>query len=128
MIEQFPAVDVRLTGVVMLNNGFKEATIQDMATMTPIVSLILMATMAWLLRSVSLTVVTFVIIGLSTIAAAGVAVWIGYEISGPVAPAPRHDYDACHCQLYPHPRDLQLAFPARQIQIPRVDGKHAVEL
>lgn len=86
--EKFPQVEIRLTGVIMLNNGFKEATIQDMATMTPIVALILMLTMAWLLRSVSLTIVTFVIIGLSTVSAAGVAVWLGNEISGPVAPAP----------------------------------------
>jgi hypothetical protein len=86
--EQYPDVEVRLTGVVMLNNGFKEATIQDVLTMMPVVTIILMVTMAWLLRSISLTIVTFVIIGLSTVAAGGVAVWIGYEISGPVAPAP----------------------------------------
>jgi len=86
--QNYPNIEVRLTGVVMLNNGFKEATIKDVMTMMPVVTIILMGTMAWLLRSISLTVVTFIIIGLSTVAAAGVAVWVGYEISGPVAPAP----------------------------------------
>ena len=87
-LARYPGVEIRLTGVVMLNNGFKEATIKDLATMTPIMLVILVSAMALLLRSLLLTFVTFTVIALSTFTAGGIAVMLGYEMSGPVAPAP----------------------------------------
>jgi uncharacterized protein len=87
-LAKYPGVEIRLTGVVMLNNGFKEATIQDLGTMTPIMLIILVGSMALLLRSFLLTFITFTVIALSTFTAGGIAVMMGYEMSGPVAPAP----------------------------------------
>lgn len=84
----YPEVTLGMTGVVMLNNGFKEATIQDILTLTPIVLVVLMATMAVLLRSFSLTLAVFAVIGLSVLSAMGIASLLRLEISGPVAPAP----------------------------------------
>jgi len=83
-----PNLDLRMTGVVMLNTGFEEATIRDILTMTPIVLVVLVAAMAWLLRSVALTLGIFSVIFLSVLSAMGIAAAIGLEISGPVAPAP----------------------------------------
>ncbi|MCH7959691.1 MAG: MMPL family transporter [Candidatus Hydrogenedentes bacterium] len=84
----YPEIEIRMTGVVMLNDGFKTATIKDVLTMTPIIAIILVATMIVLLRSFSLTLATFFLIAMSVGSAMGVAVLLDYEISGPVAPSP----------------------------------------
>ncbi len=73
--ETHTQVDVRLTGMTMLNNAFTESGIKDMTTLIPLMYLVLIVAMLILMRSISATFATVSIIGLSAAAAMGVAGW-----------------------------------------------------
>ena len=84
----YPSLKVYLSGIVMLNNAFGEATIYDMSHLLPLTLLIILLTVFFLLRSLSGTVTTFVVIIISVATAFGLAGWIGIELSSPVMSAP----------------------------------------
>lgn len=70
---EFPHVDLRLSGISMLNSAFVETGIRDMRTLIPLMYLVLIVVMVVLLRSVSGTIATVAVIALSAISAMGVA-------------------------------------------------------
>jgi predicted RND superfamily exporter protein len=72
---RYPDIDVRLTGVSMLNNAFMEVGMGDMKKLIPIMYGVLILAMVVLLRSTSGTVATFLVIGFSSVAALGIAGW-----------------------------------------------------
>jgi predicted RND superfamily exporter protein len=72
---KYPNIDVRLTGVSMLNNAFMEVGMGDMKKLIPIMYGVLILAMVVLLRSTSGTVATFLVIGFSAAAALGIAGW-----------------------------------------------------
>lgn len=84
----YPSHKVYMTGTVMLNNAFGEASIYDMSHLLPLALLLILATVYLLLRSISGTFVTFVIVMVSTVTAFGLAGWMGIELSSPVMSAP----------------------------------------
>lgn len=84
----YPALDVRLTGVLMLNNAFSESSIQDMSTLVPLMYLAILITMVLMLRSVSATLATTFIIIFSIITGMGAAGWLGMYLTPPLASAP----------------------------------------
>jgi len=84
----YPDITVYLSGIVMLNNAFGEATIYDMTHLLPITLLLILITVFFLLRSVSGTVTTFIVIVLSVVTAFGISGWLGIELSSPVMSAP----------------------------------------
>jgi hypothetical protein len=83
-----PEVEVRLTGTVMLNNAFAEASIHDMATLVPIMYLVILGVMVFMLRSWRATLATTGIILMSILGAMGAAGWMGMHITPPLASAP----------------------------------------
>ena len=84
----YPEITVYLSGIVMMNNAFGEATIYDMSHLLPITLLLILVTVFLLLRSVSGTAITLVVIVFSLAATFGLAGWIGIELSSPVMSAP----------------------------------------
>jgi predicted RND superfamily exporter protein len=88
IVAAHPAVEVRLTGTVMLNNAFAEASIHDMGTLVPIMYLVILAVMVFMLRSWRATLATTGIILMSILAAMGTAGWLGMHITPPLASAP----------------------------------------
>ena len=84
----YPDIKVYLSGIVMMNNAFGEATIYDMSHLLPVAILLILATVFFLLRSVSATIVTFIVILSSVVTAFGLAGWLGIELSSPVMSAP----------------------------------------
>jgi predicted RND superfamily exporter protein len=84
----YPDLKVYLSGIVMLNNAFGEATIYDMSHLLPITLLLILITVFFLLRSISGTVTTFVVIMLSVVTAFGITGWLGIELSSPVMSSP----------------------------------------
>ncbi|CAM2010744.1 efflux RND transporter permease subunit [Acanthopleuribacter pedis] len=88
MGDQFPGVDIHLTGILMLNNAFDEAAMHDMATLMPLMFAVIALVMALLLRSVSGTVATLTVVGLSVMAAMGFTAWLGIPMSPPSSIAP----------------------------------------
>ena len=83
-----PEVRVAMTGLVALNSAFFEAGIDDMSTLVPLMYGVLLLTMAVLLRSVSGTVATLLVIGLSAATAMGIAGWFGIQLTPTSAVAP----------------------------------------
>ena len=84
----YPDIDVYLSGIVMMNNAFGEATIYDMSHLLPLALLLILVTVFFLLRSISGTITTLVIILLSVATAFGISGWLGIELSSPVMSAP----------------------------------------
>ncbi|MEN8215846.1 MAG: efflux RND transporter permease subunit [Pseudomonadota bacterium] len=83
-----PKLDVYLTGMVMMNNAFPEASIVDMTTLIPFMYGIIILSMILLLRSVWATVATLIIITFSVLSAVGIAAWLGIRLTPPSASTP----------------------------------------
>ncbi len=83
-----PDIEVHMTGVVMMNNAFLEATRNDMRHLVPYMMAILAVVLIISLRSVKATALIFLSIVLSIAAAMGMAGWNNVILSAPVATAP----------------------------------------
>ena len=88
MSADYPHLEFRLTGFVMLNNAFQEASMHDMQTLVPLMYLMIMVIMAFLLRSVSGTLTTMTVVAASIMATMGITGWLGIPLSPPSAIAP----------------------------------------
>ncbi len=88
MLEKFPDIEIRLVGMTVMNNAFPEASQADAQLLYPIALGFIILTLLLLLRGLSGTITTFLIIIFSIIAAMGTAGWIGIKLSPPVMSAP----------------------------------------
>ena len=80
---QNPGYQTHITGMTMLNNAFQESSMKDMATLVPLMYLVITLTIVALLRSVSATVATLGVIALSVVSALGLAGWAGLNLTPP---------------------------------------------
>lgn len=80
---EHPGFDVHITGMVMLNNAFSESAMTDMGTLTPAMYLMILAALVLLLRSISATIATLVVVGFSVVGALGLAGWAGLFLTPP---------------------------------------------
>ncbi len=78
-----PGYRVHITGMAMLNNAFQESAMHDMATLTPLMYLVITITMALLLRSIAATFATLIVIGFSVAGALGLAGYAGMSLTPP---------------------------------------------
>lgn len=83
-----PGTRVAVTGTVPLGIAFDEAAQSDLQTLVPVMYGILLLVTVLLLRSVSGTVATLIVIGLSTATAMGAAGWLGVKLTPASAVAP----------------------------------------
>ncbi len=88
MLEKYPEVEIRLVGMAMMNNAFPEASQDDFSTLYPLALAFIIFTLLVLLRSISGTIATFIMIVLSIMTAMGLAGWSGVLLSPPVMSAP----------------------------------------
>lgn len=86
-IEEAYPVEVRLSGVVMLSNAFFESSMQDMASLIPLMYLVIIVTMMALLRSFGATFATVLVILFSMLTAMGAAGWAGIKLTPPSSAA-----------------------------------------
>ncbi|MHA1539984.1 MAG: efflux RND transporter permease subunit [Alphaproteobacteria bacterium] len=86
--EAHPDLTVVLSGTVILNNAFSEASIADMKTLIPMMYGIIIIAMLLFTRSLSGTLSTVFVIIFSIVTAMGLAGWIGIKLSSPAAMAP----------------------------------------
>jgi len=87
-IEANYPIDVHLTGMMMMNNSFMESTQNDMASLVPIMYLVIIIITFFLVRSFSATIGTVIIIVMSVVTAMGIAGWLGVKLTPPSASAP----------------------------------------
>lgn len=85
---RFPDVDIRLSGVMMMNNAFPEASKRDFMSLIPLAFLAISLMLLLLLRGLSSTFSTVVLVLFSIIAAMGAAGWLGINLTPPSASAP----------------------------------------
>jgi len=83
-----PDVDVYLSGMIMMNTSFGESSISDSATLVPLMFLVVIVTIGLLLRTITGTISTVLIIIMSIITTMGLAGWLGFYLTGPSSSAP----------------------------------------
>jgi len=85
---QNPDLDVYLTGMIFMNNSFKESSQKDMAFLVPLMFLVVILIVGFLLRVITGTFATVIVIFLSILAGMGLAGWAGIKLTPPSASAP----------------------------------------
>jgi amino acid adenylation domain-containing protein len=83
-----PDMDVYLTGSVMMDAAFSDASEHDAKTLTPIMIVLIIVGLTWFFRSFSGMLVTVSVITLSIVTALGLAGWLGIKLSPSSVPAP----------------------------------------
>ena len=86
--QTYPELQPYLTGIVMMNAAFPEATIYDMTHLIPAAFAIILLLVYLQLRGFGGTVGTFLTILMSIISAMGLAGWMGIKLSPPAMSAP----------------------------------------
>ncbi len=88
MLEKYSNVEIRLVGMAMMNNAFPEASKDDVANLYPLALGFIILVLFIMLRNVSATFATVIMIFLSIFTAMGLAGWSGILLSPPVMSAP----------------------------------------
>jgi len=83
-----PGTEVYLSGMVMMNTSFGEASMDDGATLIPLMFLVVVITIGLLLRTISGTFATVLVIIMSIATTMGIAGWTGFYLTGPSSSAP----------------------------------------
>ena len=87
-IEAKHNVNIRLGGVIFLNNAFLESSMLDMATLVPAMYLVILIVAYLLLRSIMATVLVLFVVVPSIMVAMGAGGWMGIGLTPPSASAP----------------------------------------
>ncbi len=82
-MQKFPGIDVKMTGIIMMNNAFPEASIYDMTHLVPFMFLMFVVVLFFWVKGLSGTITTFFIIVFSIIGAMGMAGWLGIALTPP---------------------------------------------
>ena len=83
-----PGSEVYLSGMVMMNTSFGESSLNDSATLIPLMFLVVVITIGLLLRTITGTVTTVLVIIMSIVTTMGLAGWLGFFLTGPSSSAP----------------------------------------
>ena len=87
-LDEFPETEVYLSGMIMMNTSFGEASIGDSSTLIPLMFLIVIVTIGLLLRTITGTIATVIVIIMSIVTTLGLAGWLGFYMTGPTTSAP----------------------------------------
>lgn len=85
---RYPDIEIRLAGISMMNNAFPEASEHDGMTLIPAAFAMIIITLLFLLRGVSGTLATVILVLFSIIVAMGTAGLLGIRLTPPSASAP----------------------------------------
>lgn len=86
--KEHPEIDLHLTGAVMFDNAFGEASVNDIRTLVPLMLCAIIIIIGLTLRSFAGTFVTLAIIVMSTATALGLAGWLGITLNPASASSP----------------------------------------
>ncbi len=84
----YPEVEVRLVGMVMFNNGFSEASMNDVKILYPIALAFIMLFLILLLRSITASIITLLVMFMSIMAGMNIIIGLGTPITPPLMTAP----------------------------------------
>ncbi len=83
-----PDIEVRLTGLVVMDTAFMEASMKDMSSLTLVMFALIIAGLLFFLRSITATLSILSIIIMSIASTMGFAGWLGVELTPVSAGAP----------------------------------------
>jgi predicted RND superfamily exporter protein len=83
-----PDIDVHLTGLVVMDTAFMEASMTDMGSLTLVMFLLILIGLLFFLRSITATLSILVIIIMSIASTLGFAGWLGVQLTPVSASAP----------------------------------------
>lgn len=83
-----PNIEIRLSGMVLMDNAFAEASISDMQSLVLLSFVAMLITLGFLLKSVAGTIATFLVIMLSIFFAMGLGGYLGFPLTPPSATTP----------------------------------------
>ena len=86
--ERYPDIQFMLSGMIMMNTSFPEASKHDASILIPIMFGVVVLTILFLLKSFTGTISTFVIIISSIITSLGIWGWLDGFMTGPSAGSP----------------------------------------
>lgn len=81
--QKFPRIEMKLTGIVLMNAAFSEASLYDMQNLVPFMFLMFLFVLYLWIRGLSGTIATFLVIVFSIIGALGTAGWLGIALTPP---------------------------------------------
>jgi len=81
--KEYPDIAVKLTGIIMMNQAFPEASQYDMSTLFPLMMLVFIVVLYFWVKGLSGTFATLVIIVFSIIGAMGLAGWFDIALTPP---------------------------------------------
>jgi predicted RND superfamily exporter protein len=84
---QHPDLSVYLSGTLMVNDAFYEVAKRDLLTLIPAMFVVLVVSLALMLRSPVGSLATFAVVGASNAIALGIGAWIGIQLTPPSAAA-----------------------------------------
>jgi hypothetical protein len=87
-MEKYPSIEIRLSGMVMMDNAFSESSKKDMSSLVPISFLLMLITLGILLKGFSGTIGTLLIIIFSIVVAMGAGGYLGFPITPASASTP----------------------------------------
>ena len=87
-MQRNPNVEVRLTGMVIMNATFPKLSQQDMKTLYPLMILIILVAMSFMLRSIAGVIASMGVLIMSVIATMGFTGWLGIYMSPPTVTTP----------------------------------------
>lgn len=83
-----PELDVYLTGLVVMDNAFMEASQQDMQTLTLLMFALVLTGLIFFLRSLFATISILILSLLTMISTMGISGWLGFKLTPVSASAP----------------------------------------
>lgn len=88
IMAKYPNLETRLTGVVMMNTTFQEASQADAGSLVPMMFGVIFVVMFFLLRSFAGVFTTLLLVILTSIAAMGASGWLGMPLTSASISAP----------------------------------------
>ncbi len=79
--EKNPDIDLYLSGVVMMDNAFAEASEHDMKTLMPTMLILALVLMGLFMRSLAASLAAMLVLSFSIVAAMGLAGWLGIVLN-----------------------------------------------
>ncbi|MEA3411904.1 MAG: MMPL family transporter [Pseudomonadota bacterium] len=85
---RYPDIAFHVSGVVMMNNAFPEASKADMSLLVPLAFVVIVVSLVLFLRNIPAAIATVIVVILSILAAMGTTGWLGIKLTPPSASAP----------------------------------------
>jgi len=85
---RYPQIDVYLTGIVMMNHAFPQASQRDMATLVPVMFAVVVLVLVLMTRSWVATAGTVLVIGFTIVTTMGLMGWAGLKLNGATSSVP----------------------------------------